>query len=70
MTLYWAFFDPAFLYLIGGFQKHKDLLDKLGKYKAGLSCLYIKSLDDVDQKVLKQLIARSVKSAESGDWSY
>ena len=62
--------DNLTLYLIGGFQKHKDLLEKLGKYKTGKSCLYIKSLDDVDQKVLKQLIARSVKSAESGDWSY
>ena len=62
--------DSLTLYLIGGFQKHKDLMDKLGKYRTGKSCLYIKSLDDVDQQVLKQLIARSVKSAESGDWSY
>ena len=62
--------DNLTLYLIGGFQKHKDLLDKLGKFKTGMSCLYIKSLEDVDSKVLKQLIARSVKSAESGDWSY
>jgi hypothetical protein len=62
--------DSLTLYLIGGFQKHKDLMDKLGKYKTGKSCLYIKTLDDVDQKVLKQLITRSVKSAESGDWSY
>ena len=62
--------DSLTLYLIGGFQKHKDLMEKLGKYKTGKSCLYIKSLEEVDQKVLKQLIARSVKSAESGDWSY
>ena len=62
--------DSLTLYLIGGFTKHKDLLDKLGKYKTSKSCLHIKSLADVDQKVLKQLIARSVKSAESGDWSY
>ena len=62
--------DNLTLYLIGGYAKHKDLMDKLGKYKTGKSCLYIRSLDDVDQKVLKQLIARSVKSAESGDWSY
>jgi len=62
--------DSLTLYLIGGFEKNKDLMDKLGKYKTGKCCLYIKSLDDVDQKVLKQLIARSVKSAESGDWSY
>ena len=62
--------DSLTLYLIGGFQKNKDLLEKLGKHKTSKSCLHIKHLDDVDQKVLKQLIARSVKSAESGDWSY
>ena len=62
--------DNLTLYLLGGFRKHPDLMDKLGKYKAGGGCLYIKRLDDVDQKVLKQLIARSVKSVKSGDWSY
>jgi hypothetical protein len=62
--------DSLTLYLTGGFRKHGDLLDRLGKYKTGKSCLYIKRLDDVDQTVLKELIARSVKSAKSGDWSY
>lgn len=62
--------DSLTLYLTGGFQKHKDLMEKLGKYRTGKSCLYIKKLDDVDAKVLKQLIAKSVKSAESGDRSY
>jgi hypothetical protein len=54
----------------GGFRKHTDLLEKLGKYKSGGGCLYLKRLEDVDPGVLKQLIARSVKSAKSGDWSY
>lgn len=46
------------LYCIPGFDELQDLLDKLGKYKTGKSCLYIKKLDDVDLKVLKQLIKR------------
>ena len=34
---------------------------KLGKYKTGKSCLYIKRLSDVDEKVLERLIDRSVR---------
>lgn len=32
-------------------------LAKLGKYKAGKGCLYIKTLADVDQKILEKLVA-------------
>jgi hypothetical protein len=35
-------------------------LSKLGKYKTGKSCLYIKRLADIDRSVLKQLIEQSV----------
>ena len=50
------------LYLMGGFDTHKDLLKKLGKYKTSVGCLYIKKLDDVDKKVLKELVTESVKT--------
>jgi len=49
------------LYLMGGFDKHTDLLKKLGKYKTSVGCLYIKKLDHVDKKVLKELVTESVK---------
>ena len=49
------------LYLMGGFDVEKDLLKKLGKYKTSVGCLYIKKLDDVDKKVLKELVTESVK---------
>ncbi len=49
------------LYLMGGFDLHKDLLKKLGKFKTSVGCLYIKRLDDVDKKVLKELVTASVK---------
>jgi hypothetical protein len=49
------------LYLMGGFDTHAALLDKLGKYTTGVGCLYIKTLDDVDKKVLKELVQESVK---------
>lgn len=49
------------VYIMPGFSKYESLLKKLGRYKTGKSCLYIKKLDDVDTKVLQQLIERSVK---------
>ena len=50
------------LYIAPGFQKKfESLMAKLGKYKTGVSCLYIKKLDDVEIPVLKKLIAKSVE---------
>ena len=49
------------IYIIPGFKKFGSLTDKLGKHKTGKSCLYIKRLEDVDQKVLARLINASVK---------
>lgn len=34
-----------------------ELLAKLGKHKTGAACLYINTLDDVDQDVLRELVA-------------
>jgi hypothetical protein len=49
------------LYLMMGFAKHKELMEQLGKYKTGKSCLYIKQLSDVHVPTLKKLIKTSVK---------
>jgi hypothetical protein len=48
------------VYIMSGFSKHDALMKKLGKHTTGKSCLYIKNLDDVDLKVLEELIERSV----------
>lgn len=40
--------------------KHEMLLAKLGKYKMGKGCLYIRRLSDVDPKVLEQLVMDAV----------
>ena len=53
------------LYLMGGFDSEKNLLQKLGKYKTSVGCLYIKKLEDVDKKVLKELVTASVKKLKS-----
>ena len=49
------------LYLMPGFEGFDQLLRKLGTYKTGKVCLYLKRLKDVDIKVLKQLVAGSVR---------
>lgn len=55
------------LYLMGGFDNHAALLQKLGKFTTGASCLYIKTLDDVDKKVLKELVQASVKQMKQAN---
>jgi hypothetical protein len=49
------------IYILPGFTRYESLMKKLGKYKTGKSCLYINKLEDVDQKVLTELITESVK---------
>ncbi len=49
------------VYIMPGFGQFQPLMQKLGKYKTGKSCLYIKRLSDVDEKVLQRLIVASVK---------
>jgi hypothetical protein len=50
------------LYVLSGAEP-PELLAKLGKYKTGKVCLYIKKLSDVDLPTLKKLIAFSVDRA-------
>jgi hypothetical protein len=38
-------------------KKHADMLNKLGKHKTGVGCLYINKLEDVDMQVLENMIA-------------
>ena len=49
------------VYVIPGFAHFEALMNKLGKYTTGKSCLYIRRLSDIDEKVLEKLINRSVK---------
>ena len=49
------------VYIMPGFKQFESLMKKLGKYKAGKSCLYIKRLSDVDESVLQRLVEGSVR---------
>ena len=48
------------IYIVSGFSINPELMEKLGKYKTGKSCLYVKKLDDVDRSALAQLVQESV----------
>jgi hypothetical protein len=48
------------LYIMAGFGEYEGLLNRLGKYKTGKSCLYINKLSEVDMSVLEDLVKKSV----------
>ena len=44
------------LYFMPGVERFASQLKKLGKYKTGKACLYIKKLADIDVAVLREMI--------------
>ena len=56
------------IYIMMGVEKDKELIKSLGKFKSAKSCLYIKSLNDIDLKALKKLISNSVKYMKNKKW--
>lgn len=49
------------IYIPNNLHQFQEQLAKLGKHKTGSGCLYIQKLEDVDLKVLKELIQLSLK---------
>ncbi|MCB0804837.1 MAG: DUF1801 domain-containing protein [Bacteroidales bacterium] len=49
------------LYVMGYLDGYQELLDKLGKYKTGKGCLYIKRLSDVNLDILEKIFVKSAK---------
>jgi hypothetical protein len=48
------------VYVMGDFTGKRELITRLGMYKMGKGCIYIKKLSDVDPKVLEQIVAGTV----------
>ena len=44
------------LYIFYGSEEQKQILAKLGKFKMGKACIYIKKLDDIHQEELIKMI--------------
>lgn len=55
------------LYISVRLKEHAAALEKLGKHKTGVGCLYINKLDDVDIEVLKEMIDASLKARPAGE---
>ncbi len=51
------------VYIMPGyyFDTMSELLEKLGKYKAGKSCLNIKKLEDIDMSVLEEIVKKGLE---------
>lgn len=47
------------IYLMTGADHHREDLDKMGPYKTGKSCLYIKRLEDIDTERLEKVCRES-----------
>ncbi|MGU3472656.1 DUF1801 domain-containing protein [Paenibacillus sp. D51F] len=60
----WVGFSPRkakiSLYFATGDAEREAMLQDFGKYTAGKACVYINKVEDIDTKVLKALITRSV----------
>ena len=48
------------IYLATGDTEREELLEKLGKHKAGKGCIYVNKLQDINSDILKQLINQSI----------
>ena len=53
------------LYLTGGLSNIEEELSRLGKYQTGKGCLYIRSLSEVNAAVLRNILAKAFKEAQS-----
>jgi len=52
------------LYIMRGFSGSDALLPRLGKHTTGGGCLYVRKLADLDQKVLKEIVVKSVAATK------
>ena len=54
------------LYIDGATDTHADLLATIGKHTTGKSCVYVKSLADIDEAALVRLVQASLAELNSG----
>lgn len=56
------------IYIMSGFTEYDELMQKLGKFTTGKSCLYVKQLSDIQLDVLKELILKSYLYITNRKW--
>jgi hypothetical protein len=52
------------LYIMPGYNDYSQLMEKLGPHKLGKSCLYLKSLEEIDIDVVTKLIKAGIKDLQ------
>jgi hypothetical protein len=57
------------LYVTKTFRGSEALLARLGKHTTGGGCLYVRTLADLDQKVLTEIVLKSVAAMRAKDRS-
>lgn len=50
------------VYVTYGLQGYEELLERLGKHRMGVGCIYINKLADIDTEVLKEIIKKSYEA--------
>ncbi len=63
---YYMPLSESVVYITGDVRMHAASLEKLGKHKTGVGCIYINKLEDIDMKVLKEMINDALKMGHFG----
>ena len=58
------------VYIQTGFDRHAELMERLGRFTTGKSCLYVKRLEDIDTDVLGDLIRDSYALVSKGQYGW
>lgn len=54
------------IYIMPGYRNMAEKLDRLGKHKTGVSCLYITRLDNIDMAVLEEIVLEGLSFLRKG----
>jgi hypothetical protein len=57
------------IYLLDGVGAHEKRLATLGPHTTGVGCLYLKDLEDVDLRVLEDIVASSWRTLTAGTYT-
>ena len=52
-------------YIMPGYAEMGEMLDRLGKYRLGKSCLYVNKLADIDLDVLEEIILAGIEDVRA-----
>ncbi len=53
------------IYIMPGYADFGGIMERLGKHRTGRSCLYVNRLSDVDENVLRELIAAGLRDLDA-----